>query len=259
MSRQVGRQLPFPIGRDLRNPQTIPREPRRNPAIAQCRLETSPHTAWSEIKAMAGGPNPGPNQPGAWTSVSTPLGEHQKTTTPMEQPTTWIENPLRGTTNNITPKTTPCPRQRHTQDNCTTWALAIPRRGYFPQPGVVAHATTPGSHPHHDLYPVRIAFHTRLMIGDRSLSEPASKGTAFRVQVLWGIAFPGSPLGRQPGAERSNLDEVGGGLARGWSRRPRVVVPIVQGCRRPRSSAVPGGVRPGTPVVLQHAAEKSLG
>ena len=148
MSRQVGRQLPFPIGRDLRNPQTIPREPRRNPAIAQCRLETSPHTAWSEIKAMAGGPNPGPNQPGAWTSVSTPLGEHQKTTTPMEQPTTWIENPLRGTTNNITPKTTPCPRQRHTQDNCTTWALAIPRRGYFPQPGVVAHATTPGGRPH---------------------------------------------------------------------------------------------------------------
>ena len=37
----------------------------------------------------------------------------------------------------------------------------LPRRGYFPQPGVVAQATTPGRDPHQDLYPVRIAFHTR--------------------------------------------------------------------------------------------------
>jgi hypothetical protein len=37
----------------------------------------------------------------------------------------------------------------------------LPRKGYFPQPGVVAQATTPGRHPHHDLYPVRIAFDTR--------------------------------------------------------------------------------------------------
>ena len=57
-----------------------------------------------------------------------------------------------------------------------------------------------------------------------AIPAPALKGTAFRVQVLWGIAFPGSPLGGQPGAERSHLCQVGGGLARGWSRRPQGVV-----------------------------------
>ncbi len=56
---------------------------------------------------------------------------------------------------------------------------------------------------------------------------PTTKGTTFKVQVVLGIAYPGSPLRRQPGAERSNLCEVGGGLANGLSQRPRVVVRAV--------------------------------
>jgi hypothetical protein len=67
----------------------------------------------------------------------------------------------------------------------------LPRRRYFPQPGVVANATTPGSHPHHAPYPVRIAFHPRLRIAARSLSEPKTKGTTFRVQGLKEITIPG--------------------------------------------------------------------
>jgi hypothetical protein len=86
-------------------------------------------------------PNPGLIQPGAWTSVSTPLGVHQKINAPMGIPKPWIQNPGSKTLANHN-------KHHQTNDDGTTWALAIPRRGYFPQPGVVAHATTPGGRPH---------------------------------------------------------------------------------------------------------------
>ncbi len=58
--------------------------------------------------------------------MSTPLGMHLKITAAMG-------NPKPGSKIHANHN-----EQHHTHDNGTMWAMAIPRRGYFPQPGVVA-------------------------------------------------------------------------------------------------------------------------
>ena len=74
----------------------------------------------------------------------------------------------------------------------TSPTQTIPRRGYFPQPGVVAPATTPGEAHHHDLYPEGIAFQNdHDFYASICVDDPTTQETAFRVQVLIGIVFPG--------------------------------------------------------------------
>jgi len=119
-------------------------------------------------------PNPGLIQPGAWTSVSTPLGVHQKINAPMGIPKPWIQNPGSKTLANHN-------KHHQTNDDGTTWALAIPRRGYFPQPGVVAHATTPGGRPHRApilkglLSTPHVTFADSLLILTSRRKEPLSR------------------------------------------------------------------------------------
>ena len=100
-------QPPSRIGRDPQDPQNGLRDPRRNNMFEKYRHKTSPHTVWFEIKAMECSPNPGLIQPGAWTSVSTPLGVQQKITAAMGNAKPWIYNPREPQ------RTSLHPRQRH--------------------------------------------------------------------------------------------------------------------------------------------------
>ena len=100
-------QPPSRIGRDPQDPHNVLRDPRRNNMFEKYRHKTSPHTVWFEIKAMECSPNPGLIQPGAWTSVSTPLGVQQKITAAMGNAKPWIYNPREPQ------RTSLHPRQRH--------------------------------------------------------------------------------------------------------------------------------------------------
>jgi hypothetical protein len=89
-------------------------------------------------------------------------------------PKPWIQNPGSKTLANHN-------KHHQTNDDGTTWALAILRRGYFPQPGVVAHATTPGGRPHRApilkglLSTPHVTFADSLLILTSRRKEPLSR------------------------------------------------------------------------------------
>jgi hypothetical protein len=122
------------------------------------------------------------------------------------------------------------------------------------------------------------AANCRSAIRNRNRADNRNRNNGFRVALV-----PGTRVHRSGGGQRTahvpvvscgvRCGGVGGRIPSGecgsppgpaetacGTTKPGSALDERQdGCRRPRSSAVLGGVRPGTTVVLQHESDQSLG